>query len=147
MSYSPTFFGNNQTIPSKSTGTDFTNNSGGTLAKLTPVRIDNTGDLQNINVALETAKDIVGIVDSDIVNGATGTVINDGRLTDISVSSDFGSELYISKAGAVTDQEPTIGVGGFVAGDFVISIGKVIKNLDNPTLKDLLVEIDVRGTL
>ncbi len=147
MSYSPTFFGSSQLIPAKATGTDFQNNSGGTLAKLTPVRIDGSGELQNINVSNEDSRNIVGIVSLDIVNGSIGSVLNDGRLEDIIVSAPVGSELFVSKSGSVTDTEPAIGVSGFISGDFVISVGKVVKNLTDPLKKDLLVDIDIRGTL
>ncbi len=125
-----------------------TNNSGITFNKGTPVRIDSTGELDFINVSVEAeALAVAGIVSETILDGNPGTFLNSGKIEDVTTSTDFGDTLYISKSGSLTNTKPSIGVDGFVAGDFVISVGVIAKNESNPILKDLVLNIDVVGQL
>ncbi len=125
-----------------------TNNSGVTFNKGTPVRINSNGELDFINVSVEAeALAVAGVVSETILDGNPGTFLNSGKIEDVTTSANFGDTLYISKSGALTDTKPSIGVGGFVASDFVISIGVVAKNESNPSLKDLVLNVDVIGQL
>lgn len=123
------------------------NQSGGALSKLTPVAIDVAGYINNVDVSVEaSAMAVVGIVsDASIANGATGNVITDGKLEDITTSASYGDVLYVSKTGMVTNVKPSVGVGGFVEGDFMIRLGVISRNVDNPLVKDLIVNVQVVG--
>ena len=55
--------------------------------------------------------------------------------------------LYVSKTGGVTNVKPSIGVDGFTAGDVIIRLGVVSKNRDNPSNKDLIVNVAIIGVL
>lgn len=145
MSYNPNFSGIQGTA---SLSTSETNNTGSTLSKLTPVRIAADGQIATIDVSVEAqALAIAGIVKDDISNSGSGTIINTGRIEDITTAGTFGDILYVSKTGGVTHIKPSIGVDSFVAGDFVIRLGIVTKNTSNPLNKDLIVNILIVGQL
>lgn len=125
-----------------------TNNTGVSISKATPVRINTSGDLDFVNVSVESEiLNVVGVTNADIANGSEGDFINTGKIEDISTSLGFGDVAYISKTGTLTNVQPSIGVGGFVAGDFVVRIGVIAKNQLNPLLKDLILSMDIRGQL
>src|SRR5260221_9986807 len=98
MTYNPNFAGNATVPASTALRAPETNSTGSTLTQLTPVKITNTGDLGLINVSTESdVQAIAGIVDSDILNSASGNVVNTGRILNITTAAGFGSQFYISK--------------------------------------------------
>jgi hypothetical protein len=123
------------------------NNTGNTLEYLTPVRINISGDLDTIDISQESAMGIIGIVASNISDSSSGEVISTGKVFNVSLDGDFGDIIYVSKTGGLTNLKPSIGVGGFEAGDFCISIGVLAKNQSNPLQKDLILSIDTVGQL
>ena len=124
------------------------NNTGSLILKATPLIINSSGELDTVDVSVEAeALSIVGLAESDIPNSVTGSFIGSGKLIDITTTAALGDVLYVSKTGALTNVKPSTGVGGFTTGDFVISIGVVAKNIDNPSLKDLVLNIQVIGQL
>ena len=128
--------------------TSESNNSGSTLTKLTPVRIDASGDMAMIDVSIELeALGIAGVLNSDTLHTNSGEIINSGRISNITTTATLGDVLYVSKAGGVTNTKPAIGIDGFVIDDFVIRLGIVAKNPGNPVNKDLLVNISIVGQL
>ena len=135
----------------KSTGValgGYTNSSGVDIDKATPVRQDASGDIDFINVSIESdIKRFLGLTNATILNGASGEVAITGKIENVTTSFDFGDSLYISKSGTLVNVEPDIGVNGFVSGDFVYYIGVIAKNEDNPTLKDIVLAPDLRGQL
>jgi len=148
MSYNPTFSGTNTAPSTAAVKTSESNNSGGTLVKLTPVRIDTSGDMASIDISIEVeALGIAGILSGDTLDTDSGDIINSGRISNITTTAVLGDVLYISKTGGVTNIKPTIGVDGFVVDDFVIRLGIVAKNPSNPVNKDLLVNISIVGQL
>jgi hypothetical protein len=125
-----------------------TNNTGATIPKGTPVRINTSGELDFVNVSIENeVVNIAGVASQSIPTASAGVFLSSGKIEDITTTADFGDFIYISKSGNFTNAKPTIGVGGFLASDFVISVGVVAKNESNPTLKDLIINIDVQGQL
>jgi hypothetical protein len=123
------------------------NNSGGTLAKATPVRITSTG-INTIDVSSEAeANAIAGIVRADISDLGTGEVVNNGKIEDITTSAAIGDVLYVDKSGGLTNIKPSVGVNSFVALDWVVRVGVVCKNASNPLLKDLLINLQIIGQL
>lgn len=124
------------------------NNTGGTILKGTPLTINSNGELDGINLSSEvSALSIVGVADGTIIDGAFGNYIASGKLVDITTSANLGDVLYVDKSGTLSNVKPSIGVGGFIVGDFVISVGVVAKNIDNASLKDLILNIQVIGQL
>jgi len=148
MSYNPAFSGITSTPASQSVQAPEANATGSTLTKLSPVRVNSSGNLALIDVSVESeALSIAGIVNDNITTGNSGNIVNSGRILDITTSAVFGEVLFVSKTGGVTATKPSIGVDGFAANDFVIKLGLVVKNADNPLNKDLLVSISIVGQL
>lgn len=142
---------NNQGLsstPSKSVEMQITNTTGSTLLKFTPVYIASDGTYQKINVSIEAqALSCVGVISEDINNGGTGNLAYNGTIEDVTTAADFGDILFVDKTGGITNVRPSIGLGGFVEGDFVVQIGVIAKNPENPTLKDLIMNVQVIGQL
>ena len=148
MSYSPKFTGSTSEAPSNSVGNAISNTSGSTIVRLTPVRIDGSGDVDSIDVAIESqAMAFIGVTDGEISTGNDGVISTSGRLIDITTTANNGDVLYVSKTGSMTNIKPDVGVGGFLVGDFVLIIGTVLKNADNPILQDLMLNINIVGQL
>jgi hypothetical protein len=123
------------------------NNSGLTIQKHAPVRISTTGDISVIDVSLDAhALGVAGIASDIVINGAYGVVVTHGKVEEIS-SFNFGDFIYVSKTGGLTSILPSEGVGGFVAGDWVIKVGVISKNEDDPLLMDLIVNFQIIGQL
>lgn len=124
------------------------NNTGSTIVKATPIRIDSLGDIATIDLSVEDESlAIVGVTSESISDGASGTIVTSGKVTDITTTATFDDIMYVSKTGTLTNIKPDIGVSGFAAGDFVISVGVISKNETNPSLKDLTVNIQIVGQL
>lgn len=136
-------------VAAKANEINFLNLSGSPIAKLTPVRIDVAGGINTINVSNEAeALAIVGLVrPSSIADSSSGQVVTGGILEDVTTTALFGDILYVSKTGGVTTTKPSIGSGGFVAGDFVIRLGVIAKDVTNPAQKNLIVNITIVGQL
>lgn len=145
MTYNPTARG----IPSLARAASrlLANNTGNTVAKATPVRLSATG-LLPIDVSNESqANAIAGLTKIDITNLSIGEVVSSGILENISTSAGIGDIMYVSKSGDLTNIKPSIGVNSFVTGDWVIRVGAIAKNNDNPVQKDILVNIQIVGEL
>jgi hypothetical protein len=123
------------------------NSSGLTIQKHAPVRLNTSGDLSVIDVSLDAhALGTMGVANELIVNGSYGEVVTHGKAEDIAGFS-FGDFIYVSKTGGLTSALPSEGVDGFVAGDWVIRVGVIGKNEDNPLLKDLFINFQIIGQL
>lgn len=134
-------------IDSSAVRTTLLNNTGLTILKGTPVRIDAGGDISKIDVSVDTdVLGAIGVSSEMILTGTTGTIITNGKVEDIS-GFDFGDYIYVSKTGFLTHMLPSEGVDGFVAGDWVIRVGVVSKNQTDPLLKDLFVNVQIIGQL
>ena len=124
------------------------NNTGATITKGTPVRINTSGELDFIDVSLEDESiNVAGVTTQDILDGANGDFLNSGKIPNITTTASFGDTVYVSKTGTLTSTKPSIGVDSFVSGDLVIQVGVIAKNISNPVLKDLIVNIDIIGQL
>lgn len=152
MSYSPFFFNKSATgtvSGSRGTTTNFMNGSGSSLAKATLVAVNSSSQLIPVSVTNEsTVGKIVGMTGMSIPNAAIGSVVDNGRLEDVSLLFTIGTALYLGKDGNLTSEKPDYGgVGGWAAGDFIIFIGVVVQNEFNPSLKDIKLMISVIGQL
>lgn len=127
---------------------ELTNQSGSLINALQPITIDSSGYIKAIDVTSEVdAVKTVGLALANIANNSSGEVLVVGRADNVSVPFSFGDYLYVSKTGGLTNSFPTEGVGGFVAGDFVIRVGVVARNTVTPSNKDILVSIGIIGQL
>lgn len=134
-------------IDSSAIRTTLLNNTGLTILKGVPVRINTSGDLSIIDVSVDTdVLGAMGVSNEMILTGTTGTIITGGKVEDVS-GFNFGDYIYVSKTGSLTHILPSEGVGGFVAGDWVIRIGVVSKNQTDPLLKDLFVNVQIIGQI
>lgn len=149
MSYSPNFRGDAEVIVENAatTGNPIVNSTGNEVEQLTPVRITAVGDIANIDVSNESAISIAGVMAETVSDGASGILASAGIIKNITTAFILGEVLYISKAGTHTNIKPSIGVGGFVEGDYIIRLGVVGKNEDNPSNKDLHLGMDIVGQL
>ena len=147
MSYSPIFRGKVASGVSELTGSIVLNNTGSVLAMLTPLRVNSSGVLSMINVSDESSMSVSGITASIIENNSTGTLAFNGVIKNITTAAAFGDIMYISKTGGLTNIKPNIGVNSFLENDFMIRIGVIAKNKDNPSNKDLHLSIGVEGQL
>ncbi|HBI02140.1 MAG TPA: hypothetical protein DDY18_11030 [Flavobacterium sp.] len=124
------------------------NVSGSLMAKATPVRSTSTGDIDFIDVSDEShAFAVNAVTGTAIANLSLGPVFTSGRLTNITITGSFGDPVFVSKTGGLTTTKPSIGVDGFVSGDWIIMIGSIGKNADVPANKDLVLNIGVVGQL
>lgn len=134
----------------KSTGIElsYTNNSGSTINKGTPVKVKTTGGVDFINVSVEAdAFGVAGVASTNATNGTSLGVVKDGRIENITTSFAVGDTVYIAKTGFLTNIKPSVGVDSFVAGDFVVRIGVIAKNEVNQALKDLILDVTLVGQL
>lgn len=116
------------------------NGSTSGLSDLQPVSVDSSGKAVPVDVTNEAiSKAIAGITFQGSNVNEPVTVVTGGLVENIVTSASFGSLLYVSKSGGLTNTPPDLGVASFLAGDWVILIGKIVQNLANPTQKDLLV--------
>ena len=124
------------------------NNTGVTILKATPARFNTLGELEFVNVAIEAETlSIAGVASSDIPNATSGNVVTTGKISNVTTIAVFGDVVWVSKSGGLTNLKPSIGIDGFVAGDFVVVVGVIAKNSDNPANKDLVVNINLVGQL
>jgi hypothetical protein len=149
MSYSPYFLNAQSSGSSKSTASNFINASGITLNKGTPVSVNTSGQITNINVSSESSVlAMVGLTNTDLPASANGGIQDNGRLENVTYPSfNIGDPLWVSKTGSLTNSKPEIGVDGFVDGDWVIFVGVFVKNEFMPTYRDIKLAIEIIGQL
>jgi hypothetical protein len=134
-------------IDSSAVRTTLLNNTGLTILKGIPVRVNASGDLARIDVSVDgDVLGAMGVANELILTGTSGSIITNGKVSDIS-GFNFGDYLYVSKAGGLTSTLPSEGVACFVEGDWVIRVGVVGKNQDDPLLKDLFVSDQIIGQI
>ena len=124
------------------------------VAKATAVYMDVNGEFQPVDVADETAFSVFGLTDLAVPGDSSGLIVTSGRLQDITTSAPLGSVLYVNSAGGLIasseltlNSAPTVGLDGFVAGNLVIRVGIIGKNIIDGNKKDLLVNIQIMGIL
>lgn len=129
-------------------GVSLLNNSGAPIVAFTPIRVDTNGDMQTTDVSYEShAFSAIGILKEDTPESSSGVVVTSGKLENIPGSFSFGDAIFISKTGGLTNVKPDVGVDGFAEGDWIIKLGVVTKNQSNPTLLDLIIQVQLIGQL
>jgi len=123
-----------------------TNNTGSTITKGTPVRINSLGEMDTIDLSIEDeALAVVGVLSEDTVDGASGSIVTAGKIEDVTTTATFDDLMYVSKTGTLDNTKPDIGTAGFTDGDFVIAAGVIVKNENNGSLKDIIVNLQLIG--
>jgi len=138
MAYNPNYFGATASAAEKTTS-GYQNGTLSTITKATPVATNGSGQAILLDVTDETnVFRWIGLYAQDTVSGATGQVIDNGRLENITTGFSVGDFIYAgSTPGTLINVKPDIGVSGFASGDFVIFIGVLVKNQFNPSQIDL----------
>lgn len=148
MSYNPTATGNAFKGPSRSVATNYVNATGAFLPMGSVVSSDTSGQIQIVDVTSDTSVSrLVGVTSVDMPIAATGGVVAVGRVEGLTTTFAIGDAIYVNTDGTLTNVKPDYGVGAFVAGDYVIFLGVIVKNEFNPSLKDLQINPTVVGQL
>ena len=148
MSYNPLNVGAIGKASSRQTITGYQNGTGLTIIKCTPVSTNASGQIIPTDVSDENSSfSFLGLCSVDTPTLANGQVINGGRLEAVTTGFSIGDALWISKASFLTNIKPNEGSNGFVAGDFVIFIGVVVKNEFDVLKKDIMLAIEKIGQL
>lgn len=136
-------------LPAVATKATLLNNTGSTFPKAKPVSINTSGEIQVVNVATEAnVMATVGVTEDAITNTASGGVITNGLVQNITTSFAFGDAVFIAPSGNLTNIYPSIGnADGFASGDFVVRVGVISKNSATPANKDLIVSMSIVGQL
>jgi len=123
------------------------NTSGSSIAAEVPV-CSVSGDMELIDVSDEAKIfALAGITKAAVNNGAKGTIVTAGLLKNVSITGNVDDPVFISKSGGLTTTKPSLGVAGFVAGDFVVQVGVLLENQSNPANKDLKINFEMRGQI
>ena len=150
MGYSPYFLNQNSKGSVRSTVTNFQNGSGSTLAMGIPVSVNTSSQIVPLDVTSEASvQALVGMtsVQAGIPSGATGSVVDNGRLENVTTSFSVGDAVYAGKDTPLTNVKPDLTVGDWAEGDFVIFLGVVVKNEFNPAQLDIKLMISLIGQL
>lgn len=131
----------------KASENDYFNLSGLTIPAITPVK-ETSGDIEIADPGIESdVLRLIGVTKTAVNASTSGTVVMVGLIENITTSFGFNDTVYLAKSGALTNQTPDIGTLGFASGDFVVRVGRIVKNSSNPANKDLLVRIEIVGQL
>lgn len=126
----------------------FTSNHGAPLTAMILVKQDTDSNISGVDLTSESdVANILGVLLDSINDGESGDVALSGLVQNVTTSFEVGDVIYLSVDGDFTSDVPDIGVDDFEEGDFVVKIGRVIKNVSNPIQKDFLLEIQVIGQL
>lgn len=112
------------------------------------VSVNSSGLLVPLDVSSQASwSSFVGYAYVRIPTSATGPVIANGRLQNITTILPVGTALYVGIDGNITSTVPSIGVGGFTAGDMVIFSGVLVPNESNNTEIDIALFTQLIGVL
>lgn len=149
MSYNPAFTGNPSALSVGFLQSGYQNGSGGTLAAFTAVSTNTSGQILPTDITNEASSlAIVGLTTQSIPNTANGQIADSGRLQNVTTSFAIGDAIYVGLTpGTLTNVKPSVGVGGFTEGDFVIFIGVLVENEFDPSETDIKLMIAMIGEL
>lgn len=147
MSYSPP--NTVQAQSSRKVARNYVNGSGLTLPLGAPLSVLGSGLVTTVNVSSQASvDDFVGFYNQATPDSASGLTIDCGLLENITgYGFSVGNPVYVSKTGTLTNVVPAIGVGGFVAGDYLVFCGVIVQNEFNPSQQDLKILIQKAGIL
>lgn len=117
-----------------------------------PVTINSSGSLAIVDITDEDSSyAFCGVTSVDCLINGTDTVLTAGSvLYDIpavfGLTGQYGKHIFVSHTGTLTMTKPTIGVGGFLSQDFIVSVGVTTKNTATATT-DLILNPRIIGRL
>ena len=123
-----------------------------TILRGYPVSINASGSLAVVDITDEDSSyAFCGVTSVDCLINGTDTVLTAGSvLLDIpavfGLTGQYGKHIFVSHTGTLTMVKPTIGVGGFLSQDFIISVGITTKNTATATT-DLILNPRIIGRL
>ena len=146
MSYDPV---SPAAVASRKVARNYVNGSGSTLPMGAPISTLSSGLVTTVNVSSQASVDaFVGLYNQSTPSAASGLTIDAGLLENITgYSFSVGDPIYVSKTGTLSNVIPSVGVGGFVSGDFVIFLGVIVQNEFNGLQQDLKILIVKPGSL
>lgn len=99
------------------------NDTGSLMLALSPVAIDSSGFMKNIDVTAEAdSVKATGILKSNTVDQAYGEVVTSGKIENITTALTFGDYVYVAKDGTLTNVLPSAGTNSFVSSDYAIRV-------------------------
>lgn len=147
MGYNPNFRGN-QAKAARQVQSNYTNATGAFLPMGSVVSTNASGMIETIVITDDASVSrFLGVTSVAMPAAATGGVVTQGRIEDLTTSFAVGDALYVNTDGTLTNVKPDYGIGAFVAGCYVIFIGVVVKNEFNSSLKDIQINPTVVGQL
>lgn len=148
MSYSPSSF-NPQIATASALVTTYTNASAITaIPQAQACSVNSSGLLVPMDVSSEASvNSFVGYANVRIPASAAGPIISNGRLQNITTSYPVGTAVYIGTDGNPTNIVPSVGVNGFVAGDYCVFLGVLVANETTPSEIDIALFTQVIGAL
>lgn len=105
-----------------------------TIVRGSPVTINASGQLAVVDITNEdSAYAFCGVTSIDCLTSGIDTVLTAGSvLTDIPASygltGQYGKHIFVSHTGSLTLVKPTVGNGGFLSQDFILSVGVTTRN-------------------
>lgn len=126
----------------------YVNSTGSILTALQVISINTgTGNLQLASVSSEnTILSGLGLTEAAVPIGDEASIVHKGQIKNVTTSLTYGA-VFLNKDGTLTNTQPNIGINGFIEGDFVLKVGVIIKNKDNPLNKDFIVDFSIVGQL
>ena len=131
------------------------NATGLTLLRGAAIGVDSSGgNMAAVNVRVEaSALSVLGILNVNTDDLHNGPVIISGIMRDtgnLGIGTlAFGDTLYVAPPGeatTLTNIRPNAGIGGFLAGDFVVKVGTIVKDPDSASFT-LAIGIQIVGQL
>lgn len=151
MAYNPLYRGTTSKAPARANQSGYQNGTLADILMAKPVSANASGQIVLADVSNETSVSrFIGISKALIPTGSNGQVVSGGRAEAIGAGlSGFalGDAVYVGKNGTLINVRPDIGVASFVALDWVIFLGVVVKNEFDPGEKDIQLMIEVVGQL
>lgn len=148
MGYSANFFGTTSKAAARAVASGYQSGSISDIVAATPVSVNGAGMISPLDVSSQTSvNNFVGLTNALILSSANGQVTSSGRIESLTLSFNLGDSLYAGKNGTLINVKPDYGVSGFVAGDFVVFIGVVVKNEFDASKKDILLMAELIGQL
>jgi hypothetical protein len=149
--YNPVWQGSTGVGSSRQTKTLYQNGTAFTISAATPVSQGTGLNILPVDVTDESSVEkFVGLADIDILSTASGLVVSDGRIENIPAGLGLatGDALWVGiTPGSLTNVKPSLGVGGWSEGMFVIFIGVVVQNQFNPFEQDIQIFKQIVGEL
>lgn len=148
MSFNPLYVGAQSKSSSRQVVTNYTNATAFAIPQGTPVSTNTSGMISPTDVTNETSvNQFVGHAQFRISASSLGPVISGGRLENIVTAFAVGDPIYIGHGGTLINQKPDVGIAGFMAGDWVMFVGVLVKNEFNPSLTDIQLCSQIIGEL